>query len=403
MIIVTKARATALGAVAVVAAALVAAPAVAATKLVDVSKRAGIFDIAHTWSAEPGKVNKDRWEDLLVINHYQPVEEGTAYLYLNDGDGTFTRTNPGFPKADRHDCAIADVDRNGRSDIFCTVGGERGFGAKPKELWMQRRDGTFVNRASEYGIEDRKGRGRDTVFIDVNHDRFIDLYVANKVGRGDGKKSKNKLFINGGGDRFQGGGKYGINRQVGGKTVQAIDYDRDGWEDLLVCGDDRLFLFRNVRGRRFDNVSARARVNVPCEGALMTRINGDGRPDLVTVTRTRLKVMHQAKNGRFGGKPAHKRKLRAGAEVAAGKVDRDSRPDLYVLRRGKPGKDPPDLMLLNRRGGERFEKLKIPQTRRGKGDYVTSFDYDRNGRDDFVVLNGYHKHPGPVRLLAAKG
>ena len=60
-------------------------------------------------------------------------------------------------------------------------------------------------------------------------------------------------------------------------------------------------------------------------------------------------------------------------------------------------------MLLNRRQGKSFKSIRIPQTRRGKGDYVTSLDYDRNGRDDFVVLNGYHKHAGPVRLLATGG
>jgi hypothetical protein len=33
---------------------------------------------------------------------------------------------------------------------------------------------------------------------------------------------------------------------------------------------------------------------------------------------------------------------------------------------------------------------------------VTSLDYDGNGRTDFLVMNGFHEHPGPVRLLATR-
>ncbi len=59
-------------------------------------------------------------------------------------------------------------------------------------------------------------------------------------------------------------------------------------------------------------------------------------------------------------------------------------------------------MLLNRRGGRGFKRIRIPQTRRGKGDYVTSLDFDQNGRTDFLVMNGSHKSRGPVRLLVTR-
>ena len=32
----------------------------------------------------------------------------------------------------------------------------------------------------------------------------------------------------------------------------------------------------------------------------------------------------------------------------------------------------------------------------------TFIDVNGNGRSDFLVMNGYFKHPGPVRLLATR-
>lgn len=396
---------------AVGAALAAAAPAAAAPRLVDVSREAGIFNVSLTWSAEVGDINGDRWDDLLVINHYDgdnPVD-----LYRNNRNGTFTEidTGPGtFPKKDRHDCAFGDVNNDGREDLYCTIGGGRGAGRNANELYIQQPGGTFVDEAGDWGVKDLNGRGRDTTFIDVNNDGLLDLYVGNKFPRSDGRRSKNKLYINVGGERFRHAPEYGLTRQVGGKVVQRIDYDRDGFDDLFVCGERHAFLYRNIRGRRFENVTRKA-VKTPCEGALMARINGDGRPDLVIVGRagkrvcpgcagSRIKVAFQTRRNTFE-RFAYVRRASGVAEVAAGRVNADRRPDLYVLRRGRPGRDLPDLMLINRRDGRDFKSVPMPQTRRGKGDYVTNLDYDRNGRDDFVVLNGFHQHRGPVRLIAS--
>lgn len=81
-------------------------------------------------------------------------------------------------------------------------------------------------------------------------------------------------------------------------------------------------------------------------------------------------------------------------------MNSDRRADLYVVQSGPIDKDRPDLMLLNQRGGSDFDKIDIPQTSRGKGDFVAPIDYDRNGRDEFIVMNGHLKAEGPIRLIA---
>jgi len=379
------------------AAALAAAPAGAALRGFDISRQVGLYDYSHTWSAEVADYDRDGRDDVFLNRHYEPAG-GTLH---RDVGGSFERVDTGpesFPKTDRHDCTWGDVDRNGRKDLYCTVGGERGSGLRPNELWMQRPNGEFVDEAAEYGVEDRRGRGRDTTFIDVNRDGFLDLYVGNMFPRADARFSKNKLFINEGGVRFRPGREYGLNRQVGGKTIQAVDYDEDGFKDLLVCGEERLFLFRNVGGVRFEDVTRELGIADPCEAALFANVDGRGRPDLVRLAERRLTATPQ-RGARFG-KPSFSRELRGGEYLATGRVNRDRLADLYVVQAGPIDKDRPDLMLLNKRGGEDFDKLEMSQTTRGKGDYVAAIDYDGNGRDEFIVMNGHLKAEGPIRLIA---
>src|SRR5262249_42940586 len=61
------------------------------------------------------------------------------------------------------------------------------------------------------------------------------------------------------------------------------DYDRDGWPDLLVTGWGRVALFRNVNGRRFEDVTASAGLDSGItwvSSAAFADLDGDGYPDL---------------------------------------------------------------------------------------------------------------------------
>ena len=377
-----------------VSAVLAAQASADPTAAYDASEEAGIFEHSLTWDASVHDFDGDGWDDLFVSRHY----EGPARLYRNDG-GHFVEVNQGtFGKKDRHECAWGDVNSDDRPDLFCNIGGGRGSGIKPKELWVQEPGGTFVNRAEEYGVENPYGRGRDVTFIDVNHDPHPDLFLGNQPGRSDGVASSNRLFINKEGQRYEAASEYGLDAEVGAKVVQAVDYDADGWDDLLVCGEERLFLYRNEAGRVFSDVSTAAGVDGPCEATLMTDVDGDGLPDLVRVARGRMKVVLQDAGVFSDG--VYRRALVGGHDVAAGDVDQDGRPDLYVLQQGRRDADQPDVMLLNVREGRHFAEVAIPQTSEGRGDAVVSIDYDRNGLSDFVVLNGDHKARGPIRLIA---
>jgi VCBS repeat protein len=302
-------------------------------------------------------------------------------------------------KDDRHDCEWADVNQNGRLDLYCSIGAEHGTGTKANEMWLQF-PATFRDKAQRMGVADPYGRGRHLAFIDVNHDPFPDLYVGNACCRPDGNPSPNRLFINMGGTSFQ-EADIGVTEEIGSRCAQAADFDNDGWEDLLACPQPRmggLRLYRNSGGPSpsFTDVSSAVGLGDVDAAAILADMNGDGPLDLVDITATTLTVRLQD-GGQF--EEGFTKALTAGNRVAAGDVDGDSDLDLYVQQGGLNVANYPDLMLLNDGTGMSFSETSIPQTDQGQADDVTPIDYDRNGLTDFIVLNGA-RSKGPIQLIA---
>ena len=137
---------------------------------------------------------------------------------------------------DRHGCAWGDVNQDGRPDLICMKGAHSGTVKKWNELWIQKRDGSFVDRAAAFGVEDVYGRGRYAAFIDINHDRWPDLFLGNDSPREDGRLSPNRTYINVDGTFFQ-QVFMGVTKEEGTHCVQVLDMNHDGRDDLAVCSE----------------------------------------------------------------------------------------------------------------------------------------------------------------------
>ncbi len=373
----------------------------------DVSASSGISATAHTSPTTVADWNNDDWDDAFVLHHFDRFPR----LLLNNGGGFDDMTAVAFPtgaRRDYHDCPTADVDGNGRLDLYCSVGGGGGgTGAHPNELWLQNAAGVFIERAADWRVQDRFGRGRQATFIDANADAFPDLYVSNVYPRADGRRGPNRLFVNVGGERFRNAPEFGLNGQIGGKEVQAADFNGDGREDLLVCGEARMLLYRNVGNRRFKDVARRVGAPKKCRDAALVRMNGDNRLDLVVIAK-RLQVLLQGRRGTLRRKPALQRSARAAASLATGDVNADGVPDIYLVRTNpynpdlapEAQVDVRDLMLVSAGSPRSYSRLAIPDSSVGLGDDVAAIDHDRNGLSDFIVLNGRFHALGPIRLVA---
>lgn len=375
-------------------------PTAAATRVRarDVTRAARLAGSIHTHGAVRADFNGDGWPDLFIGRHSEP-----GRLLINHRGRFDDARGFAMPDRDRHGCDAADVDADGRLDLYCAIGASKGSALKANELWMAEADGSYTDRATELRASDPLGRGRLAAFFDLDHDAYPDLFIADRPDRIDGLPSRHRVLGSARGTVFQARSTAGFDAGSGADCLLTGDLDRDGWEDVVLCTRGYrpygygIRILRNVRGRLID-VTATARVpRAKTLDATLADVDGDRRLDIIEVTRTQLRI-HLRRGSRYV--LAHTRRLIDGAAIAAGDADGDGDMDLFVAQ-GSTTVQRPDLLLLNQGNGRRFRRLALPGVRGGAAESVTAIDHDRNGLTDFLVLNGSRSsHTGPTQLIA---
>jgi hypothetical protein len=151
-------------------------------------------------------------------------------------------------------------------------------------LYRQNRDGSFtdVTRAAGLANAGNGNYGMGVAVGDYDNDGYPDLYVTSY--------GKNILYHNNGDGTFTDVSKeMGIAAQIGkGMGVAIADYDGDGWMDIFVANDnERNFIFRNRRGKKFDEMGVEAAVAYNDDGVPVSSMgvdfrdwSNDGNPSL---------------------------------------------------------------------------------------------------------------------------
>ena len=267
----------------------------------DVAREVGLGSTTVSWGGLTADFDGNGWPDLFISRH-----AGPGWLALNRrGRFTSPRGEP-FPRYDRHGCATADANDDGRPDIYCATGARRGASLKANELWLQNPDGTFTDDAVLRQAADPLGRGRFVTFFNLDHDGHPDLFVTNKPPRTDGLPSRHLVLANPDGTRYVPRSTEGFDAGSGADCLRAVDLDRDGWQDVLLCekvlnrrnGYGLRFL-RNERGVLRDRTASLGIENELDRDALAVDLNGDRRPDLIEVTPSNVLISLQQRNGGF--------------------------------------------------------------------------------------------------------
>ena len=210
-------------------------------------------------------------------------------------------------------------------------------------------------------MTDPTGRGRYGAVLDANNDGYPDIFYGTESLRPDGMPSIDRFYLNTGHGSFVDDPAMGLDLNIGSQCAHTVDYNSDGWPDLLVCGETGgLHLFKNDQGHGFTDVSSILGAPVNAVDAVMVDVNHDSRPDLITLTPTTVAERLQLANGTFAA-PKTILTVQSGVSLAVGDVNGDNNPDIYVVCGRTGTANAPDYLLLgNATGG--FTTLTIPET-----------------------------------------
>jgi enediyne biosynthesis protein E4 len=291
----------------------------------DVTARTGTDDPRWSTSAAFLDYDRDGWLDLFVASYVDftfgsnkscvspsgrpdycgpQVYAGTPdRLFRNRGDGTFEDASgkagllgspgPGLG------VVTGDFDGDGWPDVYVAND------LKPNFLWINQRNGRFQEEGLMTGTSvDGEGRAQASMGVDaedVDGDGDLDLFMTHldtehaTLYRNSGKG----LFD----DASTPAGIGPLTRGHTGFGTAFLDYDNDGWLDLVVAngavytieaqaraGDPYPFhmpnaLYHNLGGGRFEDVTSKGgegfRESEVSRGLAVGDVDNDGDPDVI--------------------------------------------------------------------------------------------------------------------------
>ncbi|HKM84261.1 MAG TPA: CRTAC1 family protein [Candidatus Acidoferrum sp.] len=246
----------------------------------DVTHKAGLDVEMFGMGVAVGDYDNDGYDDIFV------TALGQNRLFHNNGNGTFTDVTQKAgllgPKEFSTSAAWVDYDRDGKldlvvanyvqwspeSDLYCTLDGKSKSYCTPESykgasvrLWHNRGDGTFEDVTKKAGLWDPTSKTLGIAILDYDNDGWPDLLFSNDT-------QPNKLYRNNGNGTFTekavvagvAFSEDGVARA--GMGVDAADYDHSGMASILITNfsNQMLSLYHNEGKGLFVDEAPRSEV-----------------------------------------------------------------------------------------------------------------------------------------------
>jgi hypothetical protein len=326
--------------------------------------------------------DNDGWPDIFLVNGTDwpghASKHSTPKLYHNNRDGTFTDVThkAGLDAVEMFGMGVAvgDFDNDGYDDLFVTAYGQ-------SHLFHNNGNGTFKDVTEKAGLGGVRELSTGAAWVDYDKDGRLDLIVANYVQWSpetdlyctlDGKSKSYctpesykgtavRLWRNRGDGTFEDVTKKAGLGDPTSKTlgIAELDYDGDGWPDLLLSNDTQPNkLYRNNGNGTFTEKAVLAGVAFSEDGV-----------------------------------------ARAGMGVDTSDYDRSGHPSLLITNFAN------QMLSLYHNEGSGLFVDEAPQSEIGRASLLTLgfgcffFDYDLDGWPDVFVANG-HIDPDIQRVQA---
>jgi hypothetical protein len=246
----------------------------------DITHKAGLDIEIFGMGVAVGDYDNDGYDDLFI------TAMGQSRLFHNNGNGTFTdvtqKAGLKGPEEFSTSAAWVDYDKDGKldlvvanyvqwsldGDLYCTLDGKSKSYCTPESykgtavrLWHNRGDGTFEDVTKKAGLADATSKTLGIALLDYDNDGWPDLLFSNDT-------QPNKLYRNNGNGTFTekavvagvAFSEDGVARA--GMGVDAVDYDRSGATSLLITNfsNQMLSLYHNEGKGLFVDEAPRSEV-----------------------------------------------------------------------------------------------------------------------------------------------
>ena len=253
-----------------------------------------------------GDINNDGLPDI-----YFSSTRGSNKLYLNLGNFHFKdiTATAGVNGGDgiKTGVTMVDINNDGYMDIFVCKSGYKDPKLRKKILYINNKNGTFTDKAAEYGLDDASFTIQ-AYFFDFDNDGDKDVFFVNH--QDDFSKSmsipatmingkltyvqdtttvyvSDRLYENRNGKFVDITQKAGLITHAFGLSASIFDYNNDGWPDIYVANDFNKpdFMFINNRNGTFTDKmqTALSHTSFSAMGSDINDINNDGQEDIYVV------------------------------------------------------------------------------------------------------------------------
>ncbi len=332
-----------------------------------------------------GDLNGDDLPDLFFTGN----QVGDR-LYFNRGDMVFEdvteKALKGLTNGWSTGSVFADVNGDGLLDIYVCRGGDPAvYKDASNRLFINKGDGTFVEKAAEMGLDD-SFNSTQAAFFDYDRDGDLDVYVLNHPRElfaftraelmelfQSGKNESDRLYRNDSGKFVNVSVEMGINNHAFGLGLAVGDIDNNGWPDVYVANDyeDRDYLFMNKGGTFSEELNIRTKhVSNFGMGVDIADFNNDGDMDILELDMAY---------------PSHERSKRNMASMSTEKFWR-------IVQTGNHFQYMVNTLQMNNGNGTFSEIGQFAGVAKTDWSWAGLFaDLDNDGKKDIVITNGQHR------------